>query len=469
MGSGVKPVYVTGDGIVTASTSTVGSATKPIYLNSGTITVSNGTVGSGVIPMYLSSGTLTASTSTVGSGVKPIYLSSGTLTVSSSSLGGTAQPVYMASGELKAISATVGSGVKPVYLSSGTITVSSSSVGGTAQPVYLSSGEIKGISATVGAVAGAPVYLNAGTITVMTDINMSKSSTAETYVRTTNNNGAVEILASTNRGLYDRTNTKWIVYTTKAADHTYIPLWASKGSATTPVYFNSSGEPAATTYSLSATINSGTATRFAYYSGANAISSYSRIGTIGSARYPLDFTLHNDAGTKVAEFWYDQGTTTNVTSGSWRFRAWSPKSTADTGVTSYYEDYYLPTVTTGRTGNASYNVLTTKDLSFSITGSSASCTGNAASATKVGIAGIWLYPNNNNEINFGGTNTSTSIYFGYRATDSRPKPTDFIFGSGSGTANIKAAVYVTSNHGTGNPGSSTAGNGVTGALYFKRI
>lgn len=400
VGSGVKPIYVTADGVatassstvgsgvipmylssgtLTASTSTVGSGVKPIYLSSGTLTVSSSTVGSGVKPVYLNSGEITVSSSTVGSGVKPIYLSSGTLTVSSSSLGGTAKPIYMDSGELKAISATVGSGVKPVYLSSGTITVSSSSVGGTAQPVYLSSGEIKSISATVGS-ATKPVYLSSGTITVGT-------------------------------------------------------------------------------YELKATINAGTATRFAYYSGANAISSYSRIGTIGSARYPLDFTLHNDAGTKVAEFWYDQGTTTNVTSGSWRFRAWSPKSTADTGVTSYYENYFLPTVTTGRTSDASYNILTTKDLSFSITGS----------AQKVGIAGIWLYPNNNNEINFGGTNTSDTIYFGYRATDSRPKPATFVFGSGSGTATIKAAVLVTSNHGTGNPGSSTAGNGVTGALYFKRI
>lgn len=45
-----------------------------------------------------------------------------------------------------------------------------------------------------------------------------------------------------------------------------------------------------------------------------------------------------------------------------------------------------------------------------------------------------------NEINFGGTNTSTSVYFGYRAKDSRPIPTVYVFGSSSaGTARIQAA------------------------------
>jgi len=71
-----------------------------------------------------------------------------------------------------------------------------------------------------------------------------------------------------------------------------------------------------------------------------------------------------------------------------------------------------------------------------------SVTGNAATASKVGEATSWLYFHNSNEVNFGGTGTSTTIYFGYRATDSRGKPTDFVFGSGTGTANVKAAkVY----------------------------
>ena len=47
--------------------------------------------------------------------------------------------------------------------------------------------------------------------------------------------------------------------------------------------------------------------------------------------------------------------------------------------------------------------------------------------TKVGISTIWLYPENINEINFGGR-ANSKIYFGYRAKDSRPKPTEYHFG-----------------------------------------
>jgi hypothetical protein len=48
--------------------------------------------------------------------------------------------------------------------------------------------------------------------------------------------------------------------------------------------------------------------------------------------------------------------------------------------------------------------------------------------TKVGISAIWLYPENSNEINFGGTNSSTAIHFGYTSKDNRPRPTEYHFG-----------------------------------------
>lgn len=49
--------------------------------------------------------------------------------------------------------------------------------------------------------------------------------------------------------------------------------------------------------------------------------------------------------------------------------------------------------------------------------------------TKVGVSTIWLYPENNNEINFGGTYTASSnIYFGYNSKDNRPRPTEYHFG-----------------------------------------
>lgn len=52
--------------------------------------------------------------------------------------------------------------------------------------------------------------------------------------------------------------------------------------------------------------------------------------------------------------------------------------------------------------------------------------------------GMRVYGENSNEVNFGGTNNSGTIYFGYRAKDSKPIPTTFTFGGSTGTATIKA-------------------------------
>lgn len=49
-----------------------------------------------------------------------------------------------------------------------------------------------------------------------------------------------------------------------------------------------------------------------------------------------------------------------------------------------------------------------------------------------------VYAEFNNEINFGGTNESNRVYFGYRKKDSKEIPSIFIFGSDTGTANIQA-------------------------------
>lgn len=60
--------------------------------------------------------------------------------------------------------------------------------------------------------------------------------------------------------------------------------------------------------------------------------------------------------------------------------------------------------------------------------------------TKVGVSTIWLYPENNNEINFGGTYTANSnIYFGYTSKDNRPRPTEYHFGQND--ANIHAKFF----------------------------
>jgi hypothetical protein len=61
-------------------TSTVGSASKPIYLNAGSATACSSTVGSASKPIYMNAGTLTACSTTIGGSTRPIYSNAGTLT-----------------------------------------------------------------------------------------------------------------------------------------------------------------------------------------------------------------------------------------------------------------------------------------------------------------------------------------------------------------------------------------------------
>lgn len=68
-----------------------------------------------------------------------------------------------------------------------------------------------------------------------------------------------------------------------------------------------------------------------------------------------------------------------------------------------------------------------------------------------------VYSERNNEVNFGGSNNSNTIYFGYRAKDSRPIPTSFVFGGSTGTATLTAAKFKGALEGN----ASTASNAST--------
>ena len=88
-----------------------------------------------------------------------------------------------------------------------------------------------------------------------------------------------------------------------------------------------------------------------------------------------------------------------------------------------------------------------------------------------------LYSNYSNEINFGGTNNSSTIFFGYRATDSKPIPTSFVFGGSTGTASITASTLIAtcSDYGTvkiyGTSGQSRMieDTGTTNGFYIKTV
>ena len=167
-------------------------------------------------------------------------------------------------------------------------------VGAAAQPVYVTSGgEIAACSISAGSgnsnrclmvTNGSNGMYYTPTITgnYVTGDLISTVSDA-TYVKhtCTNSNGSVSLYAATNRGLYDNTNGAWIIYLTTAADHVYVSKWASKGSTTAPVYFNSSGEPTqGSTYAggTKVTLN-GTA------KGASTASFYAPTGAGTSGQY----------------------------------------------------------------------------------------------------------------------------------------------------------------------------------------
>lgn len=75
----------------------------------------------------------------------------------------------------------------------------------------------------------------------------------------------------------------------------------------------------------------------------------------------------------------------------------------------------------------------------------ASCSGNAATATSAtradnaGDGSMLVIGGHGNEVNFGGTSSGSSIYFGYRAKDSKSVPTDYYFGT-SGDARIHSNI-----------------------------
>ena len=109
---------------------------------------------------------------------------------------------------------------------------------------------------------------------------------------------------------------------------------------------------------------------------------------------------------------------------------------------------------------------------YAMGGFKGNLTGNASTATKSGVTGIWLYPENSNEINFGGTNTSATLYIGYRTKDSRPLPTKFVFGGSTGTADLQVKTvylgsgvnsYISSTQYTGNANTATT------ATYLSNI
>ena len=234
-----------------------------------------------------------------------------------------------------------------------------------------------------------PIYFTSGKPSAVSNISLVASDTNGKYVEVGNSNGTVKLFASTNRGMYDTTNSKWICYTAQAGDHTYIPLWASKGSSTQPVYFNSSGEPVAagaysslltalswtagttagptlsitvggtnktsTIPSASATASGVVTTSAQTFAGIKTFTNPETINTTGNGA-AVNFKFSNAA--TANEIYGQNWITYENTSGRFYWREWSGSSS---GRTSYYEQYKLPACDASRTSNANYTIITTKN------------------------------------------------------------------------------------------------------------
>ena len=85
-------------------------------------------IGSATNPIFQSNGVTTASTATVGTYYRPVYMSGGVLTPITCDIGDVDRPVYFVGGAPISMQTTFGSDRSPVYFSSGRITALSGEV-----------------------------------------------------------------------------------------------------------------------------------------------------------------------------------------------------------------------------------------------------------------------------------------------------------------------------------------------------
>ena len=107
---------------------------------------------------------------------------------------------------------------------------------------------------------------------------------------------------------------------------------------------------------------------------------------------------------------------------------------------------------------------------------SGSLSGNAATSTISRSLGsdntMKVYGENNNEVNFGGTNNSNIIYFGYRAKDSKPIPSKFVFGKDNGTSELVASKFtgaLNGNASTATKATKDSANQQINTTYIKGL
>lgn len=178
-----------------------------------------------------------------------------------------------------------------------------------------------------------------------------------------------------------------------------------------------------------------------YYAGSSSIG-----GAATSAN-----KLNTNAGDSNTPVYFSNGVPVACTSLDLNTTGSSASCTGNAATATYVKDSYNGfniSVTYAKSGQsstswlASWNGYELGSISPSILSVNyANSSGTASSASKatyIGDSTMNVYAEQSNEVNFGGTNGSDVIYFGYRARDNKSIPSTFIFGGGSGSANLRA-------------------------------
>ena len=232
---------------------------------------------------------------------------------------------------------------------------------------------------------------------------------------------------------YGDTNTKNLGYSTSRWAKLYIGTADSYGGTAKPIYWNA-GVPTAITETI----------------GNTTTPAYVNAGTL-TAGYPyLRYINTNDTTTWTADSLSQTDsiafTRANITGAyTTGHIVWLNARTIGTPFQLVVHDSSDLYLYKRWYSSDAWSAWTKMNAGYADTAGTAT---SATTSTKTGDGTIYLYANNANEINFGGTSTVTDIYIGYRATDSRGIPGNFIFG-GRGNATITAANF------TGNAASAS--------------
>lgn len=349
----------------------------------------------------------------VGSGTKPVYVStSGVITASSSTVGGSA---------------------KPIYMSSGTLTPSSSTLGATDTPIYMSSGELKACSSSKGS-ASVPVYMSSGQI-----LQCTPSSVFSAFSSSTNTLSITVATQTRTASIINSVANSWTAGTTAGPKIvTTINGVAGTGVAIPTATASASGivTTGSQTFAGAKTFNSTvTATRF-------IVSSTSGVKHIEFSRGGFNY-LTGPADSAIA-FCVDGVSLDSdnaqliVTSSSVHSGSSESLGTSSKPWSYVYGRNFTAKNSTSSASNAAFTV-----QNYDGTASISLMYGS-------GQSNVGIYDN---------VTDAWILYRPLAATDEMSRK----------TTRFNHGVAFTGSHGTGNPGTSTNGYGVSGAVYFKRV